>query len=71
MRWQRMSNRRLDLTLQVFAFLELVDFERYAEGWWAALQLRMSELQRRIPRESITAVGELQKDPVNERAQVG
>ena len=61
MRWQRMSNRRLDLTFQVFAFLELFDFERYAEDWCAALQLRMSEPQRRIPRESIRAVGELQK----------
>ena len=70
MRWQRMSNRRLDLTFQVFAFLELFDFERYAEDWCAALQLRMSEPQRRIPRESIRAVGELQ-NPVNERAQVG
>jgi hypothetical protein len=36
MRWQRMSNRRLDLTLEVFAFLELVHFVCNAEGLAAA-----------------------------------
>ena len=68
LRWQQMSNRLLDLTSQAFTFLELVDFERYAEGWCAAVQFRVSELHRRIPRESITAVEELQKDLVNEGA---